>query len=137
MKGGMLNYWIMRNISECPLKGADIIKEMSRKSNGRWRPSPGSVYPALSHMEEKGLVKRDNDGRYSITEEGRNEMKTYDDMVKNLIGTENINDILEETTANLTYIIETFDSSHFDSSKINDMKTKIMAILEKIKESEK
>lgn len=137
MKGGMLNYWIMRNISEGPLKGADIIKEMSRKSNGRWRPSPGSVYPALSHMEEKGFVKRDNDGRYSITEEGRNEMKKYDDMVKNLIGTENVNDILEETTANLTYIIETFDYSRFDPSKINDMKTKIMVVLEKIKESEK
>ncbi len=137
MKGGMLNYWIMRNISEGPLKGADIIKEMSRKSNGRWRPSPGSVYPALSHMEEKGFVKRDNDGRYSITEEGRNEMKKYDDMVKNLIGTENVNDILEETTANLTYIIETFDYFHFDPSKINDMKTKLMAVLEKIKESEK
>ncbi len=136
MKGGMLNYWIMRNISEGPLKGADIIKEMSRKSNGRWRPSPGSVYPALSHMEEKGFVKRDNDGRYSITEEGRNEMKKYDDMVKNLIGTENVNDILEETTANLTYIIETFDYSRFDPSKINDMKTKLMAVLEKIKESE-
>ncbi|OWP54592.1 MAG: hypothetical protein B2I18_04875 [Cuniculiplasma sp. C_DKE] len=136
MKGGMLNYWIMRNISEGPLKGADIIKEMSRKSNGRWRPSPGSVYPALSHMEEKGFVKRDNDGRYSITEEGRNEMKKYDDMVKNLIGTENVNDILEETTANLTYIIETFDYSRFDPSKINDMKTKIMVVLEKIKESE-
>jgi len=137
MKGGMLNYLIVSNISEGPLKGADIIKEMSRKSNGRWRPSPGSVYPALSHMEEKGFVKRDNDGRYSITEEGRNEMKKYDDMVKNLIGTENVNDILEETTANLTYIIETFDYSHFDPSKINDMKTKLMAVLEKIKESEK
>ena len=119
------------------MKGADIIKEMSRKSNGRWRPSPGSVYPALSHMEEKGFVKRDNDGRYSITEEGRNEMKKYDDMVKNLIGTENVNDILEETTANLIYIIETFDYSRFDPSKINDMKTKMLAVLEKIKESEK
>ena len=48
-----------------------------------------------------------------------------------------MNDILEETTANLTYILETFDYSQFNLSKINDMKARMMAVLDKIKESEK
>ena len=134
MKGGMLNYWIMKNVSESPLNGSDIMKEMSRKSNGHWRPSPGSVYPALFHMEEKGFVKKESDGKYSITDSGKAEMKKYDDMIRNLTGSENVNDILEETAANLTYIMETFEHSTFDPQKLKDLKIKMKTVIDKIEE---
>jgi len=43
---------------------------------GRWRPSPGSVYPTLQLLEDEGLaVATDQDGKrvYAITDAGREE----------------------------------------------------------------
>lgn len=47
---------------------------MESGSRGWWRPSPGSVYPMLQQLSEEGLVKkRETDGRYEITPQGREE----------------------------------------------------------------
>jgi DNA-binding PadR family transcriptional regulator len=61
-------------LSEGPLNGYQIMQEIERRSNGAWRPSPGSVYPALAQLEDEGLVRTDalGDRRvYVLTEEGR------------------------------------------------------------------
>ncbi len=39
------------------MTGAQIIDEIERLSMGFWRPSPGSVYPALEELEADGLIK--------------------------------------------------------------------------------
>jgi len=47
---------------------------MESGSKGWSRPSPGSVYPMLQRLSEEGLVKRrELDGRYEITPQGREE----------------------------------------------------------------
>jgi len=49
---------------------------MESTSSGWWRPSPGSVYPMLQHLTEEGLAKkRDSDGKYEITPQGREEIE--------------------------------------------------------------
>ncbi len=61
-------------LAEEPRNGYQIMQEVEERSDGVWRPSPGSVYPALQQLEDEGLIRsQDDDGRkrYAITEEGR------------------------------------------------------------------
>lgn len=44
-------------LEEAPRNGYQIIQELSERSNGAWRPSPGSVYPILQQLEDEGLVE--------------------------------------------------------------------------------
>ena len=50
------------------------MQEIERRSEGVWRPSPGSVYPALQQLEDEGLVRSDETGagkRFHLTDAGR------------------------------------------------------------------
>lgn len=61
-------------LGERPMHGYELITELEARSSGRWRPSPGAIYPALTRMEDAGLVAADEqDGKrvFSLTEEGR------------------------------------------------------------------
>ena len=54
--------------------GYAIMGELKERVGGRWRPSPGAIYPALLSLEELGLVDSvDEYGMqvYSLPEEGR------------------------------------------------------------------
>ncbi|MDM7830420.1 PadR family transcriptional regulator [Cellulomonas edaphi] len=43
-------------LSEQPMHGYQLIQEIGQRSGGRWRPSPGAIYPALALLEDEGLV---------------------------------------------------------------------------------
>ena len=67
-------------LDERPMHGYEIITELDSRSEGRWRPSPGAVYPALNRMEEEGLVEStDVDGKneFSLTAAGRTRLGEY------------------------------------------------------------
>lgn len=49
------------------------MDEVEKMSWGGWRPSPGSIYPLLDQMTVEGSLKKLEDGRYEITEKGREE----------------------------------------------------------------
>ena len=58
------------------MHGYEIIGELSDRTEGLWRPSPGSVYPTLQLLEDEGLVASEDDSttgkkRYALTEQGR------------------------------------------------------------------
>ena len=44
-------------LAEEPRNGYGLMQEIEQRSDGAWRPSPGSVYPALSQLEDEGLVR--------------------------------------------------------------------------------
>jgi DNA-binding PadR family transcriptional regulator len=61
-------------LAEEPRNGYGLMQEIEQRSDGVWRPSPGSVYPALQQLEDEGLVRQvEQDGRkaYELTDEGR------------------------------------------------------------------
>ena len=61
-------------IAEEPRNGYAIMQELEQRSDGLWRPSPGSVYPALSQLEDEGLIRsREVDGGrvFELTDAGR------------------------------------------------------------------
>jgi DNA-binding PadR family transcriptional regulator len=77
---GFLRYSILEMLSEKPMSGSEIISEFENKTHGYWKPSPGSIYPLLSWLQDKGLLKelpREESGvkRYTLTELGKKFLK--------------------------------------------------------------
>lgn len=71
---GMMEPAILGVLLERPMHGYEIMKTLEEHSHGVWRPSPGSVYPTLQLLEEKGHVtSKEEAGKkvYSITKEGQ------------------------------------------------------------------
>ena len=61
-------------LAEEPRNGYGLMQEIERRSDGVWRPSPGSVYPALQQLEDEGLVRvepGDSGKLYGLTDAGR------------------------------------------------------------------
>jgi DNA-binding PadR family transcriptional regulator len=61
-------------LAEEPRNGYQIMQEVEERSDGVWRPSPGSVYPALQQLEDEGLIRSEElEGRklFALTDAGR------------------------------------------------------------------
>lgn len=73
---------ILQLLAEEPRNGYQIISELAERSGGAWRPSPGAVYPALSQLEDEGLVESfDNEGSraFRLTTGGREAPEVHAD----------------------------------------------------------
>ena len=67
---------ILGLLAEQPMHGYQIMRELSDRSGGAWRISPGSVYPTLSQLEDEELVRAEQQGGkrvFSLTEAGSTE----------------------------------------------------------------
>jgi DNA-binding PadR family transcriptional regulator len=67
---------VLALLAERPMHGYEIISELSERTEGIWKPSPGSIYPTLQLLEDEGLVTAEAEGqggrrRYGLTDEGR------------------------------------------------------------------
>src|SRR4029079_13524124 len=65
---------ILLLLEEEPRTGYQGMQELEARSGGVWRPSPGSVYPALQLLADEGLVKsepRDGGNVFELTDAGK------------------------------------------------------------------
>ena len=61
-------------LEEEPRNGYQMMQVIEERSDGRWRPSPGSVYPILAQLEDEGLVRateREGAKVFELTDAGR------------------------------------------------------------------
>ncbi len=70
-----------------PWNGYQIIQEIGARTQGVWRPSAGSVYPALQQLEDEALIKAEAAGEdrrrmYTLTEEGQAYVTEHADELK-------------------------------------------------------
>ncbi len=71
---GDLKFALLELLQERPMHGYEMMKALEEKSSGFYAPSPGSIYPTLQMLEDRGLVSvREVEGKkvYSITDSGR------------------------------------------------------------------
>jgi DNA-binding PadR family transcriptional regulator len=73
-------------LAEEPRNGYQIIQEIGERSGGVWRPSPGSVYPALQQLEDEGLIQAETpEGgrrRYALTTDGETYVAEHPEEVR-------------------------------------------------------
>ncbi|HYA68507.1 MAG TPA: PadR family transcriptional regulator [Acidimicrobiales bacterium] len=68
---------VLALLAERPMHGYEMLQELARRTDDLWRPSPGSLYPALQLLEDQGLVRSvQEDGRrcFELTDDGRAEL---------------------------------------------------------------
>jgi DNA-binding PadR family transcriptional regulator len=66
---------ILKLLAERPMHGYEMIQQIAERSNGLWKPSPGSVYPTLQLLDDEGLITAsETDGSkklFELTDTGR------------------------------------------------------------------
>ena len=73
MRRGDVRLALLVALLEGPAHGYELIQRLEAKTEGRWRPSPGSVYPHLQLLADEAMgTSTETDGRrvFELTEEG-------------------------------------------------------------------
>jgi len=79
---GFLRYQVLKLLNEKPMSGSELMSEIEKQTSGQWKPSPGSIYPLLAWLQDKGYIK-EADGqeagvkRYTLTEEGKSLLEEH------------------------------------------------------------
>ncbi|HLC79745.1 MAG TPA: PadR family transcriptional regulator [archaeon] len=69
---GMLGFLILFLLSKKSMHGQQIADELEKRKG--YRPSPGTIYPALKTLNEAGLIKETKKGKeitYTLTADGK------------------------------------------------------------------
>lgn len=83
MRTGSTTVMVLRLLSEQPMYGYQIVKELQKRSDGYFELEQGTLYPALHRLEKDGLVRSewevvaDGPSRkyYHITKQGQAELE--------------------------------------------------------------
>src|SRR2546427_12551918 len=84
MKIGAVSLWLLLLLSEKPMYGYEVIRELENRFSGYWRPKTGTIYPALERLEKNRLLTSRVEFReeapdrkhYALTEAGRSELSS-------------------------------------------------------------
>jgi DNA-binding PadR family transcriptional regulator len=73
---GLLRFIVLKFLAERPFSGSEIVGKFTHETGGKWKPSPGSIYPLLARLQEKGFTQEslsvENGMRhYSLTNTGQ------------------------------------------------------------------
>ncbi|MGQ0795605.1 MAG: helix-turn-helix transcriptional regulator [Nitrosopumilaceae archaeon] len=83
---GFSRYFILDTLKKRTCTGKEIIDFAIKQSEGKWKPSPGLIYPLLGRLLDDGLIEEAKDGKYQITRKGRimtDDLETLNNIVKN------------------------------------------------------
>ncbi|MEM0075442.1 MAG: PadR family transcriptional regulator [Conexivisphaerales archaeon] len=84
---GVLRTLILAYASRSPVNGVEIARSVAKDTEGRWNPSPGSLYYLLKELKEDGLLlemKQGGERRYICTHKGEEEMRKAHTMLKEM-----------------------------------------------------
>jgi DNA-binding PadR family transcriptional regulator len=77
----MIRAALLRLLAEEPRNGYQLMQAIEDRSGGRWRPSPGSIYPTLAQLEDEGLIRAtEHEGGklFELTDQGRQHIEDHD-----------------------------------------------------------
>ena len=73
---------VLRLLADEPRNGYQLMQTIEERSGGEWRPSPGSMYPTLSQLEDEALIRSaeaDGSRVFEITDAGQEHLETRAD----------------------------------------------------------
>ncbi len=123
--GGM-RYYVLWLLSQKNLRGSEIIETVQRQTMGWWRPSPGTIYPLLNALLKDGLIKKEEDLRYSLTPEGAEEIGLRPGQSKK-VNTEgwDVDKIITEMEGYISYLED-------EQGGLNEYSDRIKAIADRL-----
>lgn len=72
---GFIRYHVLEALNQKPMSGSELMDEIEKHTGGFWKPSPGSIYPLLSLLQDNRYIKdvpaENGLKRYELTESGR------------------------------------------------------------------
>ena len=86
---GEMRLALLALIAEKPRHGYELMTELESRTEGAYRPSPGSIYPNLQQLEDQGFVtshKEEGKTVYTITDAGREEVERRKDEIEDIWG---------------------------------------------------
>ncbi len=75
---GLLKVFILKMLATENMHGYAMMNKIEEVTGGKWKPSSGSMYPALMHLRHAGLIKAklsEKRKMYTITAKGREATK--------------------------------------------------------------
>jgi DNA-binding PadR family transcriptional regulator len=118
---------ILALLGESPMHGYQIMRELSDRSGGVWRPSPGSVYPTLQLLQDEGLVSStESEGRriFELTADGKAAVDALetptpweavaDDTESSAV---ELRDLLFQVIAAARQVVHAGDAGHLEQAK--------------------
>ena len=89
---GLLPIYVLYILSLGATNGNEISHKIGQRTNGKWVPSTGGIYPLLKRLESDGLIDGEWDDldkkfqkTYSLTEKGFKEFKSKKVILKSQI----------------------------------------------------
>ncbi len=78
---GHLRPQVIELFEQGPMNGVDIMNRLQEMSHGWYRPSPGSIYPLLEQLEGEGLIAKNKEGKFELTQAFARQSGVGDDLV--------------------------------------------------------
>jgi len=84
---GEVRLALLSLLSERPMHGYELMRELEGRSGGVYRASAGTIYPTLQQLEDEGLVTSESqEGKrvYRLTDAGRRELEARAEAVRRI-----------------------------------------------------
>ncbi len=127
-KFGGSKWLILALLSQGEKSGAEIMKEIEKLSFGFWRPSPGTIYPTLYKLIKEGYIVRLENGKYILSEKGKEEIKGFEPMTAESFTVDHVLNLLE----GYVYYLKDIDKKEIEKrkDKINEIAKSLEALAE-------
>ena len=76
---GFSRYYILELLDKKPHTGKEIIDNAVKESGGKWKPSPGLIYPLLGRLLDEKLIEETKDGKYKVSKTGKTTLADIDE----------------------------------------------------------
>lgn len=135
---GDMRYLILDTLKETERHGYDMIQIIQEKTGGTYRPSPGTVYPALQMLEDIELISWRQEGKrkiYELTDKGRQELVSQQSLLEDIYEdmeqgpSPEQDDFFEETHEQLTIMFRSISRSFKKGLLSTDKADKVREII--------
>jgi DNA-binding PadR family transcriptional regulator len=98
---GLLRFYMLKLLTEGSMKGYELITKIESRTEGVWKPGPGSIYPMIASLRKEGLIQSSSTKKkgavpkrgtkLQITEKGRESLKKFRENMSSRVNEQNRN----------------------------------------------